>query len=153
MQMKALPQRFWPKVDRGTPDECWEWQAAVKSNGYGQIQVDGKPEYAHRVAVKLDDRDLPDDMQVNHHCDNRSCVNPKHLYIGTQQENRQDAVDRERTATGEDNGSSKLDWQDVGAIRRDYALTSKTQYDLADKYGTTHGHISKIVRGLTWNKS
>jgi len=148
MQMAKLSQRFWSKVDCGNPDKCWEWQASIKSNGYGQIQVDGKPEYAHRIAVKLDGRTLPDNMQVNHHCDNRSCVNPKHLYVGTRLDNRRDAAKR-----SEANGSAILTWQDVGAIRRDYALTSKTQYDLADEYGTTHGHISKIVRGLTWSKS
>src|SRR5690348_1907218 len=71
-------QRFWAKVDRRGPGECWTWQA-TQTNGYGQFKIDGKQRYAHRVSYELTVGPIPDGLQIDHLCRNRACVNPAHM--------------------------------------------------------------------------
>jgi hypothetical protein len=92
--------RFWDKVAVRGPDDCWEWQAGCFKRGYGAFAFDGhKPGYAHRFSYELHHGPIPEGMRVLHECDNPPCVNPKHLRAGTQKDNIQDAVNKDRWMT------------------------------------------------------
>jgi hypothetical protein len=74
-----LVKRFWAKVDRGNPSECWEWIAYRDRHGYGRFNIDRIPELAHRVSYRLLQGEIPNGMTLDHLCRNRACVNPAHL--------------------------------------------------------------------------
>ena len=93
--------RFWAKVDRSGGDlACWPWLASKRRNGYGQIGIrrEGRlfVESAHRVAWELTHGPIPEGVSICHHCDNRPCCNPGHLFRGSQTDNMQDAAQKGR---------------------------------------------------------
>ena len=150
---KTLVERFWSKVDKRGPDDCWEWTAYKAKNGYGTITYDGKKRLAHRVSVYLATGECPPaDKCVCHTCNNPSCVNPAHLYVGTMQDN---INDRERAcrgnpARGEKQGSAKLNDKKVRAIREIYALGNITCRQLARLYDVSASTIAYIIKNSTW---
>lgn len=83
----TIEARYWPKVGKAGPDECWNWLGALSNRGYGAIYFQGADQPAHRVAVLLDGREVPAGMVVDHMCKNIRCVNPRHLRVCTQVEN------------------------------------------------------------------
>ena len=105
VQGMTFVERFWSKVDKLGPEDCWEWKTPAHAQGYGQIYFRSKCEYSHRISYGMAHGiwPLPSNKQVNHFCDNPSCVNPKHLYLGTVADNAHDRSD--------------LSWEDVNAIR------------------------------------
>lgn len=91
-------QRFWRKVDVRGADDCWEWSGATNSSGYGQITVrTGLTVYAHRLSAAIHFGMFDQRLWVLHHCDNRRCVNPAHLYLGTVTDNVRDMLERGRS--------------------------------------------------------
>lgn len=95
--------RFWPKVNVLGETQCWNWMASIKPNGYGQIGRGGRGAgvvYAHRASWELVNGKIPDGLQVLHHCDNRRCVNPSHLFLGTQKDNIRDMLSKGRHISG-----------------------------------------------------
>lgn len=87
-------------IDKNTG--CWEWNLSKQSNGYGQMKHEGKMKRAHRVSFEAFNGPIPCGMEVMHGCDNRSCVNPKHLSLGTHQNNMSDMVAKGRVRSGSD---------------------------------------------------
>jgi hypothetical protein len=125
---------------------CWLWLGRPQSTGYGQLHVSGKRTLAHRYSWELEIGPIPDGMYVLHRCDNRLCVNPDHLFVGTHQDNMDDMVRKGRCPTGEDHWNAKLTRKDVTAIRK----STKSQRALAREYGVGQKNISHIITERTW---
>lgn len=94
-------ERYWDNVNTASDGECWEWTGSKTTAGYGVIYRNDKLEYAHRLSVILDGREMPEDLYACHKCDNPSCVNPNHLYAGTPMENTMDKINRGRQPKGD----------------------------------------------------
>lgn len=152
---KPLADRFWAKVEKAGEDDCWPWISTKNRGGYGAIGLGGKAEgkdMAHRVSYRLHFGDIPEGKWVLHSCDNPSCVNPKHLRIGTPLENTFDAISRARFVNppkqdGEKNIKAKLKLEDVQYVRAHPEIKATF---LAAKYGVDVSTIHKIVSGVTW---
>ena len=91
---KTLGQKFWPKIQK--ENSCWIWIAAMASNNYGHLVHEGKDLYAHRGSWELHNGKIPNGLCALHKCDNPSCVNPKHLFLGTYKDNTQDMISKGR---------------------------------------------------------
>jgi len=159
---ETTQERFWSKVRRGEPDECWEWQAGKGTFGYGQFWLTskGRNVQAHRVAYRIERGEWPN--VTCHTCDNPACVNPRHLYNGTHKTNGNDRRLRgrkpnrslETSARGERAGGAKLTEKQVSEIRaayrrgeRGYGLRA-----LAKKYGVAVSTVWYVVNNGTWKK-
>jgi hypothetical protein len=141
-----LKTRFESKV-KITPG-CWIWTGAKTGGGYGNIKHCGKVLIASRVSYELYCSAIPDGLHVLHKCDNPSCVNPDHLFLGTHCDNMHDMYHKNRreAATGERNGASKLTQQKVLLIRNDSRASDKVGAD----FGVSGCLIRKIRRSEIW---
>jgi hypothetical protein len=158
---EGLESRFWSKVHK-TPT-CWEWTASTSRTGYGTIKYDKKTMLAHRISYQLAYGETPEGALICHTCDNRRCVNPDHLFVGTHKDNTQDAVKKgrmshgpkhwtnkspKRVARGSRAGLAKLTEKDIPTIRK-LALTEPLT-SIAERYDVMPTTIGQIVRGGTW---
>lgn len=137
------PGRFWEKVQRS--DGCWLWTGSLMTRGYGQVFWNGRPDGAHRVAWMLTRGEIPDGLYVLHRCDNRPCVRPDHLFLGTHEINMKDAVTKGRFHTPRPTRQKVTDEQlgEMLALRSAGML----QKDIAARFGVTKGFVSLLVRG------
>jgi len=156
--MKYVPPsiRFWRFVSKGDPNECWVWTGFRYKKGlaYGQFEEGTSPPMrrtvrAHRYSWVLHNGEIPSGMQVLHRCDNPGCVNPNHLFLGTQKQNIEDMVRKGRASMGEKAGGAKLTSDQVIEIRSLHKSGVK-QNVIARQFGMGKMEISRIVRRLRW---
>lgn len=135
--------RLWNRTYEPDENGCMMWAGAT-ARGYGQLKVDGKVVYAHRLAWEVYyGAPVPDGMHVLHECDNPLCVNPDHLFLGTHQDNMKDRQSKGRF-------SSTLTQEQVDRIRERYAEGGVLQKELAEEYGVSHTTISRILSEVRW---
>lgn len=151
-------------IFRGSPEErfklsykirddgCWLWAIHCDSKGYGVMGINNKKIMAHRFSYELYVGKIPEKMVVCHKCDNPSCVNPDHLWVGTQRDNIIDMVKKGRSKhpIGEKNHLTKLSRDEVINIKCSL-LNNVSGNKLAKKYGVTRTSIYKIKNGVSWN--
>lgn len=137
---------FYTKLSEVKENGCIEWTDRLNKDGYGKRIVNGLSVRAHREAYEIVNGKIPDGMKVLHSCDNRKCVNPKHLFLGTDDDNMKDKVRKGRQARGEKNGRSRFSDKQVLEIRDMYKNGSK-QVDIAKIFNTSQGAISNIIVG------
>lgn len=161
--------RFWSQVDKSR--DCWNWTAGKISTGYGMFNVKPFRILAHRFSWQIHYGTIPNNLLVCHHCDNRMCVNPNHLFIGTHQDNSRDAASKgrlnfqihpdthgrgrrngththpEKVARGENQGLHKLTTQQVIEIRNANGISVRK---LAKMYLVSRHAIKCVIRRLTW---
>lgn len=145
--------RFHSKHAKGDDRACWEWEQKSRTpQGYGRFFVSAERAYfpAHRVAYAIERGEVPADILVCHRCDNRACVNPEHLFLGTSAENTADAVAKGRLASGEEHGISKLSKVEADEIRELYATGEWSVRSLGRKYGVDGEDIRQILLGNIW---
>lgn len=135
-------ERLMRRVDVRSDAECWEWQGCHNADGYGSICVEGRMVGTHRVAYEHFVGAIPPGLVVRHQCDNRTCVNPHHLLVGTQKQNVQDAVSRGRHA------GQCISPSDAELIRKRLVGAKRgAVVALAREFGVSHSLISMINSG------
>ena len=142
-------QRFRAKCHMTDLNGCWVWTAGKDKDGYGKFWIDGATLRAHRVAYVIAFGKIPDDLCVCHVCDNPSCVNPSHLWAGTQAENNSDKGDKGRAPRGSTHPRNKLS---EGIVRQIMELKTDGvgPSDIGRQVGIPVGHVSNIFYGKTW---
>lgn len=153
----AVEIRFWQYVEPDPNSGCWLWSGAPNHSGYGQINAGGNPAkrlMAHRLSWEMHHGTIPKGLHVCHRCDTPACVNPRHLFVGTPQNNIDDMMNKGRHRTvalpGEAHGMSVLTDVDVIEIRRLYSSSRISQQEIADRFGVERSTIGYIVRGKHW---
>ncbi len=145
-------ERFWAKVDKS--GDCWVWTGSRFSNGYGYVGVIRNgvkgSALAHRVAFELAYGTVPAGLMVCHRCDNRSCVRPLHLFLGTAKANAEDMVAKERHARGSQRPSARLNEKIVAEMRRRYREGAVSIEALAAEHGVCMYTVQAAVRGIRW---
>ena len=147
-----VSNRFWSKVDKKGIDDCWEWQAGIKSTGRGNFSIGRKTIQAHRMAWMLTFGEIPKGMLICHHCDNGKCVNPNHLFLGTYKDNVKDMYEkgRDNVLYGEQDPKSILTEKQVIDIKTRWIPYKYSQQKLANEYGVARTTIQSIVGNKNW---
>jgi hypothetical protein len=164
MTARNTADNFWRKVNVAGEEQCWEWQGARNSSGYGNLSWQGQQAQAHRVAyflkyggIELQTNFRQKDVAKNykgfvlHKCDNRLCCNPSHLFLGSMRTNQLDAYQKGRKQQPKsEHTNSKLTPAQVVEIRRRYDAGLDLQVPLAKEFGVSQRVISLVVRRETY---
>lgn len=166
---KKYKNRFYSKIDKQGPypngecllvhpwlakSRCHLWTDYCDNKGYGRFSYKSgkrrKMRLAHRISYKLKHGKIPKGLDILHYCDNTSCVNGKHLFVGTNLANVRDCIMKGRNAIGSKHGRSKLIEKEVTAIHKLYATGDYYQRELGDLFGVTQSLISYILSRSNW---
>ncbi len=126
---------------------CWDWVGHRDCHGYSRF---GRKTKGHRYSYEKFKGEIPDNLSVCHTCDNKGCVNPDHLFLGTTQDNQSDKVNKNRQSKGEDHGRTKLSKKEVSDIRSRLE-NGEFGTNLAKEYNVTTGLIYHIKHRRIWN--
>lgn len=145
---KKLPNSLLGRLERwvnkGDTDECWEWKASTTKNGYGHLVFNYETLYAHRAMWECMNGKIPDGLDVLHSCDNPSCVNPDHLFLGTHQDNMRDRNSKARF------GTAKLSVENVREIRNLFNDGHQTPAQLSERFDINRQAVYNIVNHKSW---
>lgn len=159
--MEILSRNFWRKVSK--TDTCWNWTGADDGKGYGRLWngkygallgFSGKMIQSHRFSWILHHGNIAEGLCVLHKCDNPSCVNPDHLFLGTLQDNVVDMIDKNRQSKGESCHLSKMTFDQVTEIRRVYKRIMHTAIrQTANETGCDYEMVYDVIRENTWKST
>ena len=147
MARSTIKERLLSKSIQNSSTGCWEWKRAKDRYGYGAISVDGVICKAHRVSFEVFCQAITNKRHVLHRCDNPGCINPDHLFLGSNLKNVADKVAKGRQYRGTRHHNAKLTASDVIAIR---ASSGLKLIDVAEQYGVHFSVISLIRNGKLW---
>lgn len=136
--------RFWDKVNINEENDCWNWTRQLDNYSYGRFQYNGSSELAHRVAYLLWYEELPEGLLVLHKCDNPPCVNPSHLFLGTDNDNNKDMAAKGR------NPLYCLKDDDIIEILRLCNETTETFESIGKQFNVTHTMVMSIYNNKVW---
>jgi hypothetical protein len=145
MRASLIDDLFWSKIEVRSSDECWPWKACLDKKGYGKWSTGpsyGLSTKSHRVAWQLKKGTIPSGIYVCHVCDNPSCCNPDHLWLGTALDNTRDMMKKGRYT------QHKLTAKEVEEIR----TSGDSQRSCAKRFGVCHSTIGRIRKGLIWGE-
>lgn len=150
LRQESYQRRFWSKVAKS--DGCWTWTGRRLPKGYGQISLPGRGAgnlYAHRVSWRLHHGAIPAGLFVCHRCDNRACVNPAHLFLGTPRNNVDDCVAKRRHTIGERHPNARLKEAQVLDIRARFG-SGTAICTMAREFGVSKATVSGIISRRNW---
>ena len=153
--LKTSPQlnfRFNQRYRVDAISQCWIWTGNRYPSGYGRISVGTKYWLAHRLSWKIAGKKLHSWRKILHKCDNRACVNPDHLFSGTQGDNITDMVQKGRECFGERNGMNKLPTHSVRIIRLLKKYCDFTNEEIAKFFGVSTGCVLNINANFRWKR-
>ena len=149
----SLKDRFWKRVEKGTNSGCWFWKGAKDRRGYGHLGRGGKDTknyMAHRVSYEIHIGIIPEGLIICHSCDNPNCVNPFHLFAGTNSDNQKDSFNKGRhNMKGESHPNSTLTTQDALSIRELHTNGVKSS-QIAPAFNITHQTVNKVNSRTRW---
>lgn len=146
----SLKDSFESKFIKGAENECWLWKASITKWGYGQLNWKRKVYRAHRLSYEFYKGEIAEGLFVCHRCDNRLCINPNHLFLGTADDNAKDMVSKNRSAKGEHHSHAKLKGKDVIDIRK-MLKSGLSNGEIAIKFNVKPGTIKDIKNGRNWS--
>ncbi len=148
---KNLIWRFFSKVNIKGEDECWEWLNCTNSGKYGLFNYQNKPCLSHRISYIIYHESILNNMDVLHRCDNTFCVNPNHLFLGTQIDNMIDRTNKNRgyIPSGEKNKWAKYTWKEIKEIRKD-SINGMSAYEICGKYKIPLTTVYYITNNKSW---
>jgi hypothetical protein len=146
---KRYVDKFWVFVNKTNDNECWLWYGRKYKNGYGKFGISNKDYLAHRISYVIAHSNLPSHLKVCHDCDNKLCVNPYHLFLGTQEDNIQDMLSKGRCNPSKElnHYRCKLSNVSVVKIRELFSSGNYLQKELATMFKVNQNHISRIISG------
>lgn len=140
-------ERFWDYVNKS--DGCWEWKGLIMEVGYGAHSIKGKACYAHRFSYELHFGEIPNGKLICHSCDNRKCVNPSHLFVGSHLDNTKDMIDKKRNCKGTNVLTHKLKEEDVIKIRS-LRKEGFSYNKIANQFGVCWSVARRICLNQSW---
>lgn len=159
-QVRSIEERFWKKIKK--TKSCWIWNGSGSGQmKYGEMTLGRRDEgkkRAHRISYEIHYGPIPKNLFVLHKCDNPSCVNPDHLFLGTFQDNMNDMLKKRRNSPppihyGSANSNSKLTIKKANEIREKLRYGTRIQTKLAKEYGVDRKTIFNIMHNKIWVKS